>query len=642
MKFYLAAHDQSFEVSNGDYWTWKHPSISRRTLDRVYYEIARKHLPVDPNQLGVSDLHGGYCSIDQNWICLYRIVNGGRDLKNRPGRFVLLAAVGLRSEVQGRNPIGVLNSRAFIELATIAPTKCPLPPPPSLEIDYNPALLSTSRSSPVYGRQVDFRGADPPTDAIAACAHLPIDHRFDCWFLRRGGSAQAALLVEPVSGGDSSLPSAFPVPGVGGTPTPQTADVTTVSTGGGSGKYLLLGLGGLIVLLICVVIGLSVMEENRKRQEGEDLKKRVESVFSALGAIKNKESPYPIEEIQKNIDKCKNRVDNYNSRLIKWNAFIVALNTMFSSLPNSKDVIKGTGSDLQRSLEQLIKIEEALNSNDTKELEVIDSPPSYDEPREGLKSWAQYVVDSKKDMDSLNIEVDSAFDKVEAEIQAHRSRLNEVETKAKNLLKEIDGEIVIERASRPSSNNSPLLTKESINKKSIELNKKIRTLENEIFAEIDSRERELNDRVSKYIKKIDPACLHGEKLCEFLKKDPLDPFSDYVFQTHVEIFQHSLDEVPADPLADRNNSLGGPISMKLDERYSSIKLRADVATSIESSIQSLMSLRGDLDKQSKRMPAPANRRMSNMNDLVVWLDNIIKKLTGLKTQFSGAGHSQVR
>lgn len=197
MKFLIAAHDQSFETTPGNYWTWKHPALSRNVLDKLYYDVVCRNLPRDPGQLRSTDLHGGVCSIDSDWICYYRIVDGGRDLKNRPGRIVLIAAFASRHEAAGRNALGVLNHSMISQVVHTAATRCPLPGPPTLEIDFGAPVAVQPPGAPAPGVEMAFSASgDPIGDAVAAGVHTAPGYRFDCRLARRSGFATATLKVE--------------------------------------------------------------------------------------------------------------------------------------------------------------------------------------------------------------------------------------------------------------------------------------------------------------------------------------------------------------------------------------------------------------------------------------------------------------
>ena len=75
---------------------------------------------------------------ESEWICWYRFVDGGQDKVGRPGRCVLVAAFVKRDDHHDRDWSGILNSSAFQQIVTVAPTMCPLPAPASLELHWNP------------------------------------------------------------------------------------------------------------------------------------------------------------------------------------------------------------------------------------------------------------------------------------------------------------------------------------------------------------------------------------------------------------------------------------------------------------------------------------------------------------------------
>src|ERR1035437_5694070 len=131
MTVHFAIFDPSVPQSNGSYWTCGSDTISPALLDRVYYEYAHEQRPQDPSSLLGTDLLGGCAGVDETWCCWYRFVDGGRDLRGRPGRFIILAAFISRMDMVGRDCLGVLQSGTFQSLAGSAPITCPLVPPQS-------------------------------------------------------------------------------------------------------------------------------------------------------------------------------------------------------------------------------------------------------------------------------------------------------------------------------------------------------------------------------------------------------------------------------------------------------------------------------------------------------------------------------
>ena len=49
-------------------------------LDRLYYDVASKHRPPDPNRLLPDDIWGGMAELGDDLIGVYRFFNGGREI----------------------------------------------------------------------------------------------------------------------------------------------------------------------------------------------------------------------------------------------------------------------------------------------------------------------------------------------------------------------------------------------------------------------------------------------------------------------------------------------------------------------------------------------------------------------------------
>jgi hypothetical protein len=98
MKIDYALFDPSSDQGGGNYWTWSADDLPPVLRDLLYRQFAVKHLHPDVNVLSGETLWGGIVHIaaetasGSGRVVLYRYFNGGRDRKNRPGRYVMLTA----------------------------------------------------------------------------------------------------------------------------------------------------------------------------------------------------------------------------------------------------------------------------------------------------------------------------------------------------------------------------------------------------------------------------------------------------------------------------------------------------------------------------------------------------------------------
>jgi hypothetical protein len=166
-------------------------------LDEFFYDHASKHGPESEGQVAPDWLLGGCASVDREWICWYRFVDGGRDKHGRPGRNVLLAAFVRRHDHSGYDWSGILESSPFQEIAQIAPATCPIPPPAKLELDWTPSLViidtSDLDSQLLADGKVDFEKAGGLQSISAVCQRIPSDRSFDCFFTRKNGVTHVAI-----------------------------------------------------------------------------------------------------------------------------------------------------------------------------------------------------------------------------------------------------------------------------------------------------------------------------------------------------------------------------------------------------------------------------------------------------------------
>lgn len=174
MRLGLALYDPSFLAEDGSYWTWANPLIDRKTLEALYYNAIRKAVKENESSLREAELIGGYISIAEGQF-YFRILDGGRDRQNRPGRFVVLFAC-IADEAHAVVPDLVWRSRIFEFVAAEAKRKCPVPPPPELSFEIDPVNADVnyalSRRLEVE-RQLLWRDNDDFSGFMQLCGNLP-------------------------------------------------------------------------------------------------------------------------------------------------------------------------------------------------------------------------------------------------------------------------------------------------------------------------------------------------------------------------------------------------------------------------------------------------------------------------------------
>ena len=142
MNIPILIYDPALESATGDYFAWVNARItSTRALQRELLQ-AFPHPAADCNSWDASDFHAGIATISATEAVAYRFYNGGRDHKNRPGRFVILGAVMPRDELFGKNWVTFLKESIFEEWAQKrVPLPCP-EPPVNTEINWEPKILN--------------------------------------------------------------------------------------------------------------------------------------------------------------------------------------------------------------------------------------------------------------------------------------------------------------------------------------------------------------------------------------------------------------------------------------------------------------------------------------------------------------------
>lgn len=130
MRGSLAAYDPSLSTPTGDFWAWRSQRVPRATLEQYHAAIEAGHSLEQPNALKPGDLHGGAFANGDDWCCFYRIYDGGRDLRGRPGRFVLVCCFVDRTDAQRHDWSRILDSPPFasVNVEKIAAGQTPVPP----------------------------------------------------------------------------------------------------------------------------------------------------------------------------------------------------------------------------------------------------------------------------------------------------------------------------------------------------------------------------------------------------------------------------------------------------------------------------------------------------------------------------------
>lgn len=197
MRLLLAVYDPAHESSDGKYWVWSHPDLTDELKNRFYYNAAVKHLPENPNAITPSDCHGGWTSIDETWACWYRFLDGGRDLRGRPGRFVLICAFCRRTDNINLNGFSILDSAPFQRLAQATAFSRPIPQPESLECDVRlPAIEGSSAAvQNSHDAPSKFVGPKATERAAAACCNLQPSYGFDVAYIRSGDRSLATVEI---------------------------------------------------------------------------------------------------------------------------------------------------------------------------------------------------------------------------------------------------------------------------------------------------------------------------------------------------------------------------------------------------------------------------------------------------------------
>jgi hypothetical protein len=128
---YLAAYTSSKSDKSGYRWVWSNPILGEALLSHCLAKIEK---PSDVERWPAQHIHGGLLTCDENWLVLYRFLNGGRDALGRLGRFFLASGFIRRDEVSPFNIREALNSPAFSTISDDSPVT------PSMEVAFAPDL----------------------------------------------------------------------------------------------------------------------------------------------------------------------------------------------------------------------------------------------------------------------------------------------------------------------------------------------------------------------------------------------------------------------------------------------------------------------------------------------------------------------
>jgi hypothetical protein len=219
MVSYLALYDPSHVNPEGTYWTWRHKAVPLAVLDGFYYEFAAKRRPDSPNSLAPSDLNGGLIRVSKDWTVVYRFLNGGRDTRSRPERFVLLSAWLDGADAVEADLFSLLDGQIFRDVARIAVNACPVPVPKTLLLELPPRRRGNNYCDIdvlLQKGKLEFIGNDAIEKATRHFLALPVDRMAIANFINFRGVARASIeIITPKT-------YSFPKPGATNTDQPNT------------------------------------------------------------------------------------------------------------------------------------------------------------------------------------------------------------------------------------------------------------------------------------------------------------------------------------------------------------------------------------------------------------------------------------
>lgn len=198
MKVFLAVYDPAYQAADGSYWTWHAPELSARLLASTYYELLVPNIPPAPNQLTVDQLWAGLGDISDEWRCYFRFVNGGRDQRGRPGRFVVLCVFVSRTNCQLCDPLELLRSEQLQKLAQQAQTECPLAAG-QLQLSLQPSSIAAhpvQLAELIAAGRLRHMGIDAVQRAAQLFPGLPTDRRWQATLHDLSGEQSAEIWLQ--------------------------------------------------------------------------------------------------------------------------------------------------------------------------------------------------------------------------------------------------------------------------------------------------------------------------------------------------------------------------------------------------------------------------------------------------------------
>lgn len=178
-------------------WVWRHSDLNDRVLDTFYYGVVAPRFGLEP------ELQATFATVDDEWCCWYRLFDGGRDSLGRPGRFLVAAALMLRSDVTEVDTTGITELPFFQDVALAARKPLLMTSPSETEQMYKVGSVTVDAQTLGQlqrGALVEFHDQNGLRAAVIACscftppARWRLDIRNDAKCNRVGGEASVAVL----------------------------------------------------------------------------------------------------------------------------------------------------------------------------------------------------------------------------------------------------------------------------------------------------------------------------------------------------------------------------------------------------------------------------------------------------------------
>ena len=205
----MCCHDRTICVKHALYdsarrasqsaWVWRHSDLSDRVLDTFYYGVVAPRFGLEP------ELQATFATVDDEWCCWYRLFDGGRDSLGRPGRFLVAAALMLRSNVTEVDTTGVLELPFFQEVALAARKPSPTTSPSETEQMYKVGSITVDAQTLGQLQRstlVEFHDQNGLRAAVVACSCLTpparwrLDIRSEANCNQVGGEASVTVLLK--------------------------------------------------------------------------------------------------------------------------------------------------------------------------------------------------------------------------------------------------------------------------------------------------------------------------------------------------------------------------------------------------------------------------------------------------------------